>query len=251
MSSVVGSVVDGIAHLELNAPDCLNALGLQLCQELKRHVDHAAEDPLVNVLLLTGRGRAFCAGGDLKSMVASHDRAGLAREIADAAHACLLALDALAKPVVVAVHGVVAGAAIGLAGAADVLVAGRSTRFLAAYPGIGLTPDCGLSWTLPRLFGQTRSLEFLLLDQELSAARAQEWGLVTSVCDDESVQAAGLSIARRLADGPAQALGLTRRLVRRSREHDLDQHLYLEAATVVQQIGSDEARARINRFGER
>jgi 2-(1,2-epoxy-1,2-dihydrophenyl)acetyl-CoA isomerase len=251
VSAVLSSVADGVAHLELNTPECLNALGLRLCEELKLHVESASDDPLVKVLVVTGRGRAFSAGGDLKSMVASHDRAGLAREIADAAHACVLTLDALAKPVVVAVHGVVAGAAIGLATAADVLLAGRSTRFLAAYPGIGLTPDCGLSWTLPRLLGQARSLEFLLLGEELSAERAQEWGLVARVCDDQSVQAQGLSLARQLADGPAQALGLTRRLVRRSREHDLDQHLYLEAATVVQQIGSDEARTRINRFGER
>lgn len=249
---VAYSVSDGVAHIELNRPEAFNALSIPLARSLAAAAADAAADSDVKVVLLTGRGRAFCAGGDVKMMAASDRVSTTVHELASTAHECVIALAQLPKPVVAAVHGSVAGGGVGLSCAADLLLAGESTRFLAAYPGLAVTPDCGLSWMLPRIVGERRALEFMLLNEPLSSQQAQEWGLVTRVHPDDEVVAAGLALARKLARGPAAtALGATRRLVRGSGEHTLAEHLAMEADSISAFVAAPEALQLVRSFGER
>jgi 2-(1,2-epoxy-1,2-dihydrophenyl)acetyl-CoA isomerase len=246
------SVADRVAHIELNRPDAFNALNIPLARGLADAAGRATANDDVAVVLLTGRGRAFCAGGDVK-MMASSDRVSEAvLELAAAAHEAVIALAQLSKPVIAAVHGSVAGGGVGLTCSADVVLAAESTKFIAAYPGIAVTPDCSLTWALPRIVGERRALEFMLLNEPVSARTAQQWGLVTSVHPDESVMSAGADLAHRLARGSAAAaLGATRALVRGSAERTLAEQLSLEAASISAFVAAPAAGELLSSFAKR
>lgn len=247
MSDVVTYAVDdGVAHLELNRPDSANALDLPLARALRARVQEVATDDAVRAVLITGSGARFCAGGDVGSFVAAPDPAAYLRDLATEADAALQALAALDKPVVASVHGAVAGAGLALMLSCDLVVADPRTKFVFAYPGIGLTPDCGVSWLLPRAIGSHRALSFALSGQVLTAGTAQDWGLVTEVADDPVVRSR--SLAGSFAAGPAQALGQTRRLLRASWEADRVTAGAEEARTISEMVGGDEARGLIARF---
>lgn len=216
MDGIRYDVADGVARITLARPRRANAVDLPTAEALAEAVTLAGSSPDVRVVLVAGEGPRFCAGGDVAAMAAADDMAAAVLELASRADAGLQALDALEKPVVARVQGVVAGAGLAVLLAADVVVCARSTRFVPAYAGVGLTPDCGLSWLLPRAVGQQRALEYLLTGRELDAEEAHRWGLVTTVVDDESLESAAAEVVRSLADGPAFALGQTRRLVRSS-----------------------------------
>jgi 2-(1,2-epoxy-1,2-dihydrophenyl)acetyl-CoA isomerase len=248
---VAYSVADGVAHLELNRPESFNALDVPLARALTEAVGQASDDDDVKVVVLTGRGRAFCAGGDVKMMARAQDVSRAVQELATAAHQGILALYELTKPVVAAVHGSVAGGGLGLSCAADLMLAGRSTKFVSAYAGIAVTPDCSLSWALPRAIGARRALRVLLLNEPFSATEAMEWGLVTEVHEDDEVLEAGLALARKLAASPAAAaLGRTRRLVRDSAERPLLDHLDVEALGIAASAATPESRQMVRSFAK-
>lgn len=249
---VLYSVADGVAHLELNRPEAFNSLSIPLADAFTEAVERAGADDEVKVVLLTGRGRAFCGGGDVKFMAASDSVDTEVRALADAAHRGILALAALSKPVIGAVHGSVAGGGIGLTCATDVLLAGDRTKFVAAYAGIAVTPDCSVSWALPRIVGERRALQFTLLNQVLDAETARDWGLVSEVHPEDEVLAAGRALAERLAASPAAvALGGTRRLVRDSADRTLQAHLEVEAETIAGMVVTEEAQALVRAFAAR
>ena len=251
-SPVAYHAAQGVAHIELNRPDAFNSLDIPLAVALRDAVAETAADDDVKVVLLSGRGRAFCAGGDVKMMAAADNVAKTVYELATAAHQAVLALTQLAKPVVAAVHGSVAGGGVGLICAADLLLAGESTKFVAAYPGIAVTPDCSLSWALQRIIGERRALEFLLLNQPISATKAHDWGLVTEVHADGNVHAAGLALARTLASGPAAAaLGRTRKLVRDSTTRPLAAHLDVEAQGISDSAATSASQELVRAFTRR
>ena len=153
---------------------------------------------------------------------------------------------------VAAVHGSVAGGGVGLICAADLLLAGESTKFVAAYPGIAVTPDCSLSWALQRIIGERRALEFLLLNQPISATQAHDWGLVTEVHADGNVHSAGLALARTLASGPAAAaLGRTRKLVRDSTTRPLAAQLDVEAQGISDSAATSASQELVRAFTQR
>lgn len=246
---VAYNVANGVAHVELNRPDAFNALDLPLASALHDVVAKAGEDDEVKVVLLSGRGRTFCAGGDVRMMASSESVGEAVHALATAVHRGILALAQLPKPVVAIVHGSVAGGGIGLMCAADLVLAGESTKFVAAYPGIALTPDCSASWVLPRIIGERRALEFLLLNKPLSAATAKDWGLVTEVHADDDVHSAGAALAGTLAGSPAAAaLGMTRRLVRDSAGGALAAHLDLEAASISRFAATEESQNLVRAF---
>ena len=250
-SPVLYSVADGVAHIELNRPEVFNAVDLTLCNALERAFREAGRDESVRVVLLSGRGKAFCAGGNVKAMAAAGDTQAMVAELAGASHEAVRAMVALDKPVVAAVHGSAAGAGLGYTCAADLVVAGESTKFLSAFIGIGITPDSGTSWFLPQIVGTRRALELTMLNRVLSAEQALDWGLVTAVHPDESVHAAGLALAQKLAAGPAVALGMTRRLVRDAADRTLDEHLDAEAPSITALVTSPEAQALVRAFAAR
>lgn len=248
MSGIRYEVADAVARVTLARPRRANALDLPTAEALTEAVARAGSDPQVRVVLLAGEGARFCAGGDVAAMAGADDASQAVLALASGADAALQALDALEKPVVARVQGVVAGAGLALVLAADLVVSARGTRFVPAYTGIGMTPDCGVSWLLPRVVGQQRALEYLLTGRELGADEARDWGLVTRVVDDESLEYAADELARTLAAGPAFALGQTRRLVRSSWDTTRADAGADEARTIARAADHPDTHAHLSRF---
>lgn len=243
------SVADGVAQIGLNRPDAANAFDLDTTREFAAAVERAAGDPAVRAVLLTGAGPRFCAGGDVASFVAAADPPAYIHQLATELDAAFGALAGLQMPVVAAVHGAVAGAGLALMLSCDVILSAPATKFAFAYPGVGLTPDCGLSYLLPRAIGQQRALGFALGGRAVDATQALAWGLVTEVAEDAATRARDVVVA--LASGPATALGETRRLLRAGWELDRASTGAEEARTISRMVKGDEAQSLIARFVSR
>lgn len=209
------SVDAGVGIITLSDPDTLNAAGVDLTKELTASFDDLAYDDKVRAIVITGEGRGFCSGANL-----SGGRVGGGAQPTDGPNRGLLgaynpfisAVRRSPKPVVSAVNGVAAGIGVSIALAADLAVAAESAYFLLAFRRIGLVPDGGATWLLPRLVGKARAMELMLLGEKLPAKTAAEWGLINKCVPDAELMDAAMQYARALADGPA-SLGLTRGLV--------------------------------------
>lgn len=239
-------VANGIAELRLNRPQAANAFDLETAREFATAVDAAAADGDVRAVLVTGAGPRFCGGGDVSSFVAASDPPAYVRQLASELDAAFRALAAVEKPVVAAVQGAVAGAGLALMLSSDVIVSAPATRFVFAYPGIGFTPDCGVSYLLPRAVGQQRALAFALTGKALTAAEALEWGLVSEVADDPGGRAR--EVAAGFAVGPATALGHVRRLVRQGWEMSRAETGAEEVRTISEMVKGEEAQMLLARF---
>lgn len=242
-------VANGLAHVELNRPDVANAFDLASSHALGEAVDAAAGDTAVRAVLLTGAGHRFCAGGDVRSFAAARDQEAYVLELANHLDGVLQSLAAMPKPVVCAVQGAVAGAGVGVMLSCDLIVAQTGTKFAFAYPSIGLTPDCGVSYLLPRAVGSHRALSFALSGIPISSETALDWGLVTEVSEDATARAGELSA--RLASGPSAASGATRRLLRRSWELNRADMGEEEARTISRMAGTDETQKLMSDFTAR
>lgn len=221
----------GLATITFNRPDAMNALDTPTKDALVAAVRQAAEDNDVRCVLVTGTGRAFCVGQDLREHIGLL-RAGdesLWSTVPDHYNPVALTLATMAKPVVAAVNGVAAGAGASIAMAADVRVVGESAGFNLAFAGIGLSCDTGSSWWLPRLVGVAKAKELLLLPRTVQAAEALQLGLATEVVPDDDLPARALEVARTFAAGPTQAYAAIRRAVVYSAAHDLESSLTREA----------------------
>ena len=247
-SPVLVEVTDGVAHLTLARPNSSNALDLETARALRSALRQLCDDGDVRAVVVTGQGKRFCGGGDLKAMLAAEDRLAYIKELACELHLAFQELSNLPIPVVAGVHGAVAGAGVALMLSCDVVLAADPTAFAAAYPGVGLTPDCGLSWLLPRAVGQPRALSFLLLNQRLSAQDAHAWGMVNELVEPSTLIHRCSEVARELASGPAWALGQTKALVRSAATQPRDVVGFREADLVTDAADRPEARARMEGF---
>ena len=239
-------IADGVAHLVLDRPDAANAIDMDTALALGDAVDTAVADDAVRVLLLTGAGPRFCAGGDVAWMLGDDDRGARVEALATVLDGVLARLHSSAKPAVAAVQGAVAGAGLAVMLSCDVVVAAPTTKFVAAYAAVGLSPDCGVSWLLPRAVGQQRALEMLLAQRVLVADAALAWGGGAQIADDPG--AAATELARRMAAGPAYALGQTRRLVRDSWVRDRVASGADETRTITRAVQTPEADRLLSRF---
>jgi len=205
-----------VGVLTLDEPETLNAMTPNLLGALANAVHETTADPELRALVVTGAGRGFCSGQNLKAFNSLGDdiAAGVMRYYWPA----FQALRECRVPVVMAVNGVAAGGGFSLAMTGDVIVAARSASFIQVFSRIGLVPDLGSTWFLPRLIGRQRALELMLLNEPLTAAQAKDWGLVRDVFDDNAVLDGALKLAQRLAAGPTRTLAATRRLIDES-EH--------------------------------
>jgi 2-(1,2-epoxy-1,2-dihydrophenyl)acetyl-CoA isomerase len=244
-------VREGVAHLTLNRPDAANGIDLALARDLMDATLAITADDRVRAVLLTGAGARFCGGGDLKSFAGREELPTHIREVLGPLHVALALLVRGDAPVVAAVQGSAAGAGIGLVGAADLVIAGESTRFVMAYTGVGLTPDGASSWFLPRLVGLRRALELTLTNRVLSAAEALEWGLVTRVVADDAVRGEAEALATGLAEGPTRAFAAAKRLLHASLESTFESHLAREAEAISAAAGGSDAVEGINAFVEK
>jgi 2-(1,2-epoxy-1,2-dihydrophenyl)acetyl-CoA isomerase len=250
MAAVTHEIVDGVGRLVLSRPEQSNSFDLPAAGDMARAVAAMASDE-VRAVALTAEGRRFSAGGDVTSFLASDDPAAYLLELATVLEGALRDLAGLAVPVVAGVRGAVAGAGLAVMLSADVIVASRATKFVMAYPGIGLTPDCGVSYLLPRAIGQQRALDLALTGRVLSADEALDWGLVTSVVDDDAVETRVDEIARGWARSAPHALGQARRLIRSSWDTPAEQQGADESATIAAAVTGDEARRLVEAFTKR
>jgi 2-(1,2-epoxy-1,2-dihydrophenyl)acetyl-CoA isomerase len=210
------SDVNGVRTLTLNRPAAFNSLTNELKDALVAALQGAAADDAVRAVVLTGAGKAFCAGQDLKEHVTAL-QAGEARlwETVDKHYNPIVrALTEMPKPVIAAVNGMAAGAGASFAYACDLRITAESAKFLMAFANVGLTADSGASWTLPRLIGYGRAMEMMLLAKPVTARRALEIGMVTEVVADDAVQATAQELAERMAAGPTTAYGTIKAALR-------------------------------------
>ncbi|AYG80634.1 1,2-epoxyphenylacetyl-CoA isomerase [Streptomyces hundungensis] len=232
--TVLYEVSDGLATITINRPEAMNAMNTEAKVALREAVRAAAADPAVRAVLLTATGRAFCVGQDLKEHVASltADReAGTGQTMSTVRehyNPILTALTEMPKPVVAGVNGVAAGAGLGFALAADYRVVADTAAFNTSFAGVALTADSGVSWTLPRLIGQSRAADLLLFPRSVSASEAYEIGLVNKVVPADELAAAALAVARTLADGPTVAYGALKTSLTYGAGHTLMQALEKE-----------------------
>ena len=220
---------NGLATITLNAPDRLNAVSRKMIAEIKSCWEELAADTSVRAVLLTGAGRGFCAGADL----ADPDRTASATADAGSAldqffNPVIRAMRALPKPIVSAVNGVAAGVGMSFALASDVAIAGKSASFLQAFARIGLLPDGGSTWFLPRMAGDARARGLAMLAPQISAEQAREWGLIWDVVEDADLMPKATEIARKLADGPTLALARIKEALNKAGGNDLAAQLDLE-----------------------
>ncbi len=219
----------GIATITLDRPEALNSLEGRLKAELLGAIRQAGRDSNVQVVILTGAGRAFCAGQDLKERL-QPDPTPLDVEVRQRFNPIVSAIRLLDKPVIAAVNGVAAGAGASLAFACDLRIASESATFVLAFGRIGLIPDSGATWLLPRLVGLGRATELMLLPDPLAAAEALRIGLVNRVVPAGELLAEAGAIAATLAAGAPRALALTKRAIRRGLEVGFDEALDYEAS---------------------
>ncbi len=223
-------ITDAVAWITLDRPDKLNALNAMMLDALHDVVAAAAEDETVRAVHITGTGRAFCAGQDLgdRRVEPGGSPPDLGASLETRYNPVVRLLRTMPKPVIVAVNGVAAGAGANLALAGDIVVAARSARFIQSFSRVGLVPDSGGTFVLPRTVGSARAKGLALLAEPLSAERACEWGLIWSVVDDDELARVSAGMAKRLAAGPTAALAATKDALGRSLGNDLDAQLDLE-----------------------
>jgi len=203
-----------VGILTLDEPATLNAMTSELLGDLAAAIGEMTADPALRALVVTGAGTGFCSGQNLKLLGSL--RVDLVNIVMERYWPAFKALRECRVPVVIAVNGVAAGGGFSLALSGDMIVAARSASFIQVFSRIGLVPDLGSTWLLPRLIGRQRALELMLSNQPLSAEKAKEWGIVHEVFDDKRIQDGALELARRLAEGPTRTLVATRQLLEQS-----------------------------------
>lgn len=218
------AIDSGVATLTLSRPDKLNAFTEHMHGEIRDAMTIVTTETDIRCLLLTGNGKGFCAGQDLGDL----DMSALSDVLEKNYNPLVKSIVNLDKPVICAVNGVAAGAGANLALACDIVVAGRSASFIQAFSKIGLVPDAGGTWTLPRVVGAPRAMALAMLGEKVSAEKAAAWGMIWEVVDDQDLATHTHAMARHLASQPTAALAMTKKLLRESFARTLDDQLALE-----------------------
>lgn len=238
-----------IARLTLNRPDRLNSFTQSMHEEVR---DALASVGDARVVILTGAGRGFCAGQDLSDRaVAPTERVDLGETVALSWNPLVRALTSLPQPVIARVNGVAAGAGANIALACDIVVAARSAKFIQSFAAIGLIPDSGGTWTLPRLVGQARALGLTLTGEPLSADKAAEWGLIWKAVDDNALDGEVDALAGRLASLPPLGLSAIKEMIRSSWQYSLDEELDRQAGAMRRLGFTDDYREGVAAFLEK
>jgi 2-(1,2-epoxy-1,2-dihydrophenyl)acetyl-CoA isomerase len=241
-----------VATLTLNRPDAYNALDLVLGRDLFTASIELDEDPDVRCVVVTGSGRAFCAGGDVKSFVDNLGRIGAhIKELTTYLHGAISRFARSDKPVIMAVNGVAAGGGFSLALSGDLVVAAESAKFTMAYSRIAASPDGSSSYFLPRLIGLRRAMELYFTNRVLTAREAVEWGMITRAVPDAELPGAVDALARELAQGPSKAFGIAKRLLHQSTWESLETQMELEAQGIAACGRTEDFRAGVTAFAEK
>lgn len=245
MNRIRIDATDNILKITLNHPETLNSMGEEMAREFREAITLAGDPGQgFRCLVITGAGRAFCSGGSVDMMNGGEQPEDASHRIRLGTHhhPVMKRLKALPFPVVTAVNGPAAGLGFSYALAGDLIVAAKSAFFLTAFRNIGVSPDGGLSWTLPKIIGWARAKELLLMDYRLPAEQALAWGLVNRVFDDETFMEETMALARQLADGPTAALARIRQLAWEGWNLGFSQHLDREEQLQLQTFATADAR---------
>ena len=223
-------IENSVAKITLNRPDVLNSFNKSMALELQEVLDQCAQDKDVRAIYLTGEGRAFCAGQDLAEVIPSEgsEPNDLGEIVKKHYNPIIKKLRDIEKPVICAVNGVAAGAGANLALACDIVFAGESASFIQSFSKIGLIPDSGGTFFLPRIVGLPRATALMMLGEKIKAGQALEFGMIYKVCEDDKLQEEALSIAKQLATQPTRGFGLTKRGLNKSLSNDLESQLDFE-----------------------
>ncbi|MBK5005939.1 acetyl-CoA isomerase [Pseudomonas sp. S60] len=247
---IVFAIEDGVALLSFNRPEQLNSFNTAMHLEVREALKQVRHSSEARVLLLTGEGRAFCAGQDLsdRNVAPGADMPDLGESIDRFYNPLVRTLRDLPMPVVCAVNGVAAGAGANIPLACDLVLAARSASFIQAFCKIGLVPDSGGTWLLPRLVGMARAKALAMLGERLGAEQAEQWGLIHRVVDDAALRDEALALARQLATQPTYGLALIKRGLNASFDNGFDDQLQLERDLQRLAGRSDDYREGVNAF---
>lgn len=240
---------DGIGVIRLNRPEVMNAVDEEVEEELAKAIHNIRVDENIKVLIITGTGRAFCSGGDVRTMnVRSPDQSiNRLRKM----HRILLDLINLEKPVIAAVNGLALGVGCNLALASDIIIASESAKFAQSFIKLGLVPDGGGMYFLPRLVGLPRSKELMFIGEMIDAKEAEKIGMVNRVVPNDSLEIAVKELARKIAMGPSKAIGLIKTILNQSHYMDLDKLFELEVQAQTICANTDDHKQKVREFVER
>jgi 2-(1,2-epoxy-1,2-dihydrophenyl)acetyl-CoA isomerase len=242
-------VKDGVGLIRLNRPEDGNAITLEMARDLLDAASCCDEDAEVRAVVLTGSGKMFCVGGDLKAFAAQGDNISrYMKEVTQVFHAAISRFNWMDAPVIGAINGIAAGGGFSLTLTTDIAIAAASAKFTMAYTKVGLAPDGSSSYFLARLVGLRRAKEMALLNRVVTAQQALEWGLVNQVVADDQVLPAALDLARQLAQGPTVALGETKRLILAGATEGLESQMERESRAIAAMAGHAEGREGIAAF---
>ena len=230
METIQFEIAEGIARLTLNRPDKLNSFNVQMHEEVRAALDRVRDDPACRVLVITGAGRGFCAGQDLgdRAVAPGASAPDLGESIELRYKPLVLSLRGLPKPVIAAVNGVAAGAGANIALACDLVIAAKSATFIQSFSKLGLVPDSGGTWTLPRLIGPARAMGLAFLGEKLSAEQAAAWGLIWRCVEDAELAGVVDQLSKQLAIAPTCGLARTKEAIYTSGLRTLEQQLDIE-----------------------
>ena len=243
---------DGVTTITLNRPDDANAMNLQWSKDFLQAAIQCSVDEDLRAVIITGCGNMFCAGGDVKSFAAQGQGVGPElKELTVYLHAAIGHFARLNAPVIMAVNGTAAGAGFSLAVAGDMVLAAESAKFTMAYTAIGLSPDGAASFYLPRLIGMRKAQELMFTNRLLTADEALEWGLINHVIPDDQLLPEAQKLARHFAQGPTQAYGMIKKLLRNSSHNGLDTQMEEESQGIVAMGNTADGQAGIKAFVEK
>ncbi|MCB1631179.1 MAG: enoyl-CoA hydratase/isomerase family protein [Pseudomonadales bacterium] len=238
-----------IARITLNRPDSANGISLEMASELLQASLDCRHDDSVRAVVLGANGRMFCAGGDINGFASNATRLqSHLKELTLLLHAAISNLARMRAPLIVAVNGAAAGAGFSLALCGDLVLAARSARFTLAYTAIGLVPDGGATYFLPRVVGLRRAQELILSNRRLAAEEALEWGIVTQVVEDTELPEAATALATRIASGPTRAFGAVKRMLAASYHSTLETQMDLEGSEIAAASVTADGREGVSAF---
>ena len=239
---------DGIAVVSLNRPEILNVLSNTMCKEATQLLKSLEKDPNVRAIVLTGEGRAFCAGLDLSEIrTGEGDTVSIYRRM-EAANSLIVLLTEIMKPIVAAVNGVATASGMNLCLACDLVVASRSAKFSQNFGHVGLIPDVGGAYLLPRIAGVSKAKEIIFLDRELSAEEAQRLDIVTQLVEPEQVMDTAKTLARKMAAGPSFAFSIAKKMLGKCEEMDITTALHMESLSQALLTNTEDHKKGMEAF---
>ena len=250
MSFIISEQKNNVLVLKLNRPDKFNSFNREMALQLIDELDKAANDKSIRAIVITGEGKAFCAGQDLGEAT-DPNGPGIKRIVEEHYNPIILKIRHIEKPVIAAVNGVAAGAGANIALACDIVFAARSASFIQAFSKIGLVPDSGGTFTLPRLIGFNMASALMITGDKATAEEALQYGMVYKIFDNDALLSQAIVNAQHVAAMPTKAIGLTKRLLNQTYHNTLEQQLNAERDLQVESAGSADHKEGVNAFLEK